>query len=293
MATVTVEEETTSRKGRAGKGLGWCSEELLALAKGVYIASTCPVKGSGMKSIVFATEIRKRFLEDTSRPEDACTAGRSGGPLDQRRWDGRSSDSCLKQWSKMKKECSAFHAAVKRVEALDLTGSPSENDLYRCAVGLYNLGGKVMSHLYDIIRNPDYVIGKAFPFPDVYRFLDSRTTMLVACGVDEAPVQDDGDKGGRPMGRKAAKKKKEQQQHAPEKTEADIAISMKNFEQKYGLSQDKKLAILKKQTDLDECRLEWDMMMKMFGPESTATTEERTRMERKMRGSLLQKLVRN
>ena len=89
-----------------------------------------------MKTADLARAVPKDFLEDNTRPDYAFTGGRRGEVLDERRWDGRSVNSCLKQWNKMRNDCSAFHSSIKRIETVDLTGSPTELDIERCAVAL-------------------------------------------------------------------------------------------------------------------------------------------------------------
>lgn len=112
-----------------------------------------------MKTSVLSQAIRDEFLKNNTRPGEACTAGRSGGVLDERRWDGRSADSCLKKWNIMRNECSAYRSAQKQIEAVELT-SPTVQYVERCVLAFYNNGSDVTSHLYDIIRNPKYVIGR-------------------------------------------------------------------------------------------------------------------------------------
>ena len=106
MATISDMDGTVSvsgKKGRGGKGLAWSNAELLALAKGAHLASTSSIMGAGMKTADLARAVRKEFLVDNTRPDDVCTGGRRGGVLDERRWDGRSADSRLKQWNRMRK----------------------------------------------------------------------------------------------------------------------------------------------------------------------------------------------
>ena len=86
-----------------------------------------------------------------------------------------------------------------RVENAELSGGPNSEDLFRCAVALYNDGSSVTSHFYDIIANPNYRIGPPFPFHECYDFLSTYTHRLgsdaSADGIDTrypgAPALDD------------------------------------------------------------------------------------------------------
>jgi hypothetical protein len=43
---------------RGGRGLGWSSEEILALCKGAYAASSSSIHGAGMRAAVYAARVR-------------------------------------------------------------------------------------------------------------------------------------------------------------------------------------------------------------------------------------------
>ncbi|PXF40199.1 hypothetical protein BWQ96_10089 [Gracilariopsis chorda] len=179
----TIDEEPGST-GKRGQGLGWSSVELLALTKVAYIATIIPIKGSGIKTAEFVRSICEGFLQDHTGPTDDCNGGKRGGVFDECHWDRRNPDSRLHQWTNICKGCSCFHSAMKRVKAVEavdavqLTGSPTSQDLEHSATGFYNLIGEVTPYVYDIIRNPKYVIRKPFAYPDVHTFLSERTTIL-------------------------------------------------------------------------------------------------------------------
>lgn len=80
----------------AGKGLTWHDGENLALARGAASACSDPLVGSGMTITQLARKIRAAFITDKERPQNACSLGKYGGPLDERRWDGRSPEACRK-----------------------------------------------------------------------------------------------------------------------------------------------------------------------------------------------------
>jgi hypothetical protein len=89
--------------------------------------------------------------------------------------------SWLKQYQKIKADCCGFYAASKRIEAMELTGSPSEEQLSRCTLAIYNCWPKMTSRVYDIINNPIYIIGKVFPYPLCCDWL-RRYTSFLECG---------------------------------------------------------------------------------------------------------------
>jgi hypothetical protein len=87
-----------------------------------------------------------------------------------------------------------LHACVSRIKRMELTGAPTDDDLARCALALFNLGAGVTSCLYDVIRAKSYPVGKEFPFSLSYDFL-SEKTVLIECGEDELATCTAGDDG--------------------------------------------------------------------------------------------------
>jgi hypothetical protein len=93
--------------------------------------------------------------------------------------EGRLAGACLKQYQKIKAEYCGLYAASKRIEAMELTECPSHEQLSRCALATYNCGSKIISHIY--INNPNYIIGKEFPYQLCYDWLRCYTSLL-ECG---------------------------------------------------------------------------------------------------------------
>lgn len=200
MATVAADD---GRK--TGKGPSWNDAQNLALSKDAFISCSSPKDGASMTSSRLGKRIRASFIKDMTMPSDAGTDGRKGGLLDERRWDGRRFEAWLKQWNKMKRECTKFYSAYKRVTAIELTGSPSKQDIDRCATAMYNDGSSVSSHLYDFIRNADHRIRKPFNFTNAYGFLSSKTTLLDAAPQGPSSGVEVENRKKRSNGRKAAK----------------------------------------------------------------------------------------
>ncbi|PXF40874.1 hypothetical protein BWQ96_09419 [Gracilariopsis chorda] len=191
-----------------------------------------------MSAAQLSRRIRSTFIKDRERPAHACSFGNKGGPMDARRWDGRPAEACLKQWVKVRREATKFKDARDRVPAMELTGNPDDDVLDHCAQLIYSEGGRVVSHLYDCIRHPDYYIKKPFPFFAAYQLLSSKNTLLDAVGAtkEDSEGKDEREesvkvkkKNARPLGVKAAKKQKPIKHHEPssvEKSASDMSISV-------------------------------------------------------------------
>jgi hypothetical protein len=183
---MSVAEADLESGGRArGKGLGWSDVECLALCRAAAAVSQSSMLGAGMSMADYGRRIQKLFLRD-ERPVDACSQEGTGSALNQRRWDGRTAISCRKQWIKVKSACVGLHASMNRVRAANLTGAPTNDEYMRCVEAVHCMGSAVMSHLYDVINNPGYLIGKQFPFTTSYEFLSTKTTLLDCAGTAES-----------------------------------------------------------------------------------------------------------
>ena len=78
-------------------------------------------------------------------------------------------------WGQVRQECTKFYCHRKRVVAMKLTGNPTDEELDRCAQLLYSHGTQTVSHMYDCIRNPKYVMKAKFTYWEPFRFLASKT----------------------------------------------------------------------------------------------------------------------
>lgn len=297
----TVQEVMMQDEKKTGKGLSWNDTENLALSKAAFIACTSPINGASMTAARLGRHILSDFISDQAKPRNACTGGRDGGLLDERRWDGRTSDACLKQWNKIKRECTKYHAAYRRVSGMELTGCPSDSDIRRCATAIYNEGSSMLSHLYDVIRNPDYRIGKSFSFPDSYSFLASKTSLL-----DAVEVQDNGEDGEngtpekkrRPIGNKLAKRRKQEGQKGSgecrgdsmERKAGSMIASEEKIEKFLSESHRMKRSASQRHIELEEQKFHWEMAKELFGKDYGAPEEEAKEMRRLLRKRVLQSL---
>jgi hypothetical protein len=80
-------------------------------------------------------------------------------------------------------------SVVKRIDAMELTGGQTADDLWRCALAVYDEGSSMMSRLYDIYNNPKYKVGPEFPFRTSYDHLAKRTTILDCGGTNELRLE--------------------------------------------------------------------------------------------------------
>jgi hypothetical protein len=101
-----------------------------------------------MRKAEFHRRLQARLRINVNRPTDACTLEGTGCPLDKRRWEGRSRESVGKQWDKIKAACTKMFSVVRRIDAMELTGGQTADNLWRCALAVYNEGSPMMSHLY-------------------------------------------------------------------------------------------------------------------------------------------------
>ena len=156
-----------------------------------------------MTIMQLARNLRAAFIKDNDKPNNACTLAKHGGPLDERRWDGRSHEACQKQWLKIRRECTNYKGCLDRIKSMELTSNPDGSALERCAELVYSEGGSGTSHLYDVIRKLDYFIRKPFPFMQCFRYLDSKKTLLHAADVIKGMTG--AEKKARPVGVKQLK----------------------------------------------------------------------------------------
>lgn len=269
-----------------GKGLSWEERENIALARSAAAVCSDPATGSGMTSAEMGRRIRSHLLNDKARPDDACTT-RDKGLLDSRRWDGRSAAACHKQWDNLRRECTRFKGSLQRVKNMQLTGNPTDDDLFRCASLLFSDGSKAVSHLYDCIRNPDYHISKPFKHAKTFLFLDSHSTLLDAGGI----MEEDRKRASRPIGTKKAKEMKSEggstKMQDPGTSAAD---GVRRIEKMLAESSASKLTLSAKKLQFQRERMEWEMAKTLIGPGSNASSEERDMLSTLLRKRLIASL---
>lgn len=92
-------------------------------------------------------------------------------------WTQRPGRSIAEQGQKGIAACRKLKGYCRVVDRSNLSGNPSAEVRMKCAIGLLNDTIK-SSHFYDVMRNPNYIVGKQFPFPETFRWLDKDTNEL-------------------------------------------------------------------------------------------------------------------
>jgi hypothetical protein len=173
-------------------------------------------------------------------------------------WRGRSGRSCVEKWETVIREYAMLHSRLRQAQRADPTGNPSEADVMRVAVGLFNKRAN-LSDMYDVINNKSYDIGKSFPMMNCYDLLCEQfpariepitvatTTVGVHRGGPPQVLADDGvdtDDGGggesgdqsggrpagtprsRPQGSKASKRARSRQLESDRVSEDIAGVSV-------------------------------------------------------------------
>jgi hypothetical protein len=96
--------------------------------------------------------------------------------------------ACLKNYKLVIRTCVRMYECRKRVDSMELTRSPTEEDLSRIALALIDgalqIGNKEL--VYSIVSTPGYIVGKAFEYQDQYDFL-VKDTMVLEAGITPGP----------------------------------------------------------------------------------------------------------
>lgn len=147
----------------------------MAAVRAIVALPEAPIKGSRQKKTVWHGQIKKEF--DRLRP----TMSREYPELTETKaietWAARSGRGIVEHGQKALALCRKFNGHLRIVDNQQMTGNPSQDVRMACAQGLYNKIIRV-SHFYDVMRNPEYNIGKPFPFPKTFEWLAEKTTEL-------------------------------------------------------------------------------------------------------------------
>jgi hypothetical protein len=95
----------------------------------------------------------------------ACLATGTKCALDSRRWTGRQAAASLRIYKEVVRVCTRVYELRKRIDGLQLTGGPSEDDLYRVSHALFNnvvtKGNREL--MYKIASTPEFNVGRFEP----------------------------------------------------------------------------------------------------------------------------------
>lgn len=140
------------------------------------------------------------------------------------------------------------------------------------------------SHLYEIIPNPEYKIGKVFAFPDAYEFLSTKTVMLEAAAEEQN--QDLEESKERPIGTKAARKSKKMGRSEFKESTVAMANSVDKIEKALTEAKQAKAIDEIRSIALQEKKLEWEMLKELMRDQKSCP-EERAEVRSVLRKRLL------
>ena len=193
------------------RGANYSSEERLALIDAWVevpppaILSQDPATGANQTAEVLAERIYASFLKNgrcPSRAEFAKTSGREA-----MRWYKRVPRTCKNTIDTVRKECGKFREFVLRIEAMELTGTPPDDEwILKCAQLMYSRhknkdenNGTDRSELYKIIRGEDDAPKyRKFAYLCEYMYFMSAPAraMILNSGSDALSLPTGGNTGG-------------------------------------------------------------------------------------------------
>jgi hypothetical protein len=218
-----------TRQHDEGKGTGQSlvTDENVGVVLAVRNLPDASIDGANMRAATYEHKVYGQFVKHAPSLDEL---------LDQSKvWRGRTPRSCLDQWKKIINDCTSLHGRLQQAQRANPTGNPSNVDLMRVAVGLFNKSIR-LSGMYDVIKNKAYNIGNRFIFLNCYELLLGRfparlqptAVAMTTVGVERASLSEkhfgneaDGGDGGyangngggpagapqaRPQGSKAAKR---------------------------------------------------------------------------------------
>lgn len=92
-------------------------------------------------------------------------------------WHTRPGRSIAEQSQNGLAACRKRKSCFRILNNVNGIGKPLPYDLWLCAVELRNDGFKP-SHFYDVMKKPDYKVGRSLPFPPTFRWLHESTREL-------------------------------------------------------------------------------------------------------------------
>jgi hypothetical protein len=91
---------------------------------------------SGQTAEKYSESIRDAFARKA--PAGACTSNGTRCARDNRRWKGRPPMSCLKNYNELMSMCTRLIDKRKKIDAMQLTGGSTEDDMDRVALAFFN-----------------------------------------------------------------------------------------------------------------------------------------------------------
>lgn len=151
-----------------GQGRGWSQIETLNACKAYTAASEDPRRGSGKKKEVFAKQAQVVYDELRAKEKEER----------EEELNCRTSDAICQRYRKAKCECLKLDGIIQSLLARKPTGSPTESDIERAALAVYN-GEANLSHMYTYLRDSSIGVGAEFPYKEAYKYLKTTETWKV------------------------------------------------------------------------------------------------------------------
>lgn len=150
-----------------GRGSAWTGDEEAAACRAALRVSECSVVGANQRKEQCETRIHREVLQLT--PVGI-------GKTDVARWHGRTPRAICRQWKTVRANCIKMHSKLEVVRTAELSGDPTEDDLWRVAVLLFN-GRGGLSEACAVINNKSYKLGPDFPHEAAFKCLDSTEVL--------------------------------------------------------------------------------------------------------------------
>jgi hypothetical protein len=132
--------------------------------------------GGQQKAEIFAQRILAELSKNDRCPPRSEFDGWS--ERDRTMWYGRVGKSCKFQADSIRSDCNAFHASVKRIESLNLTGNFDEDGLFRAAVYVFNNHAADREICYNISASIDDAPDSGlFKLEQVYKYIVGRPSV--------------------------------------------------------------------------------------------------------------------
>lgn len=150
-----------------GAGKGWSQEETSAACKAYVTASEDPRRGSGKKKEVFTAQVLEIYQNIVKSVVEENADGRS--------YPSRSGDAVMQRFRKARSESLKFEGIIASIKARNPTGGPTEEDIERAALAIYN-GEGTLGTMYTYLRSCTTDVGPEFPFMEAFKYLQSTQT---------------------------------------------------------------------------------------------------------------------
>lgn len=149
-----------------GSGRGWTTEETVAACQAYVSASEDPRSGNGKKKDLFSAQVLecyKNFMKEVTHKNPRFN------------YPDRTGDAIIQRYRKAKCEGIKYEGIIATIKAKKPTGDPTEEDIERAALAVYNGDAKVCD-LYTYLRDFSVSAGPEFPLKDALFYLRQTNT---------------------------------------------------------------------------------------------------------------------